>query len=327
MTNRRFINRHWQRAISHFPRKIGAGFSLIEALVVTGISTIVMSSVLGVVAHQYQVQKRLALLQDFATESQFLVERITQLVRNNTIDYDRYFVEIGPDATACTEFSADQTDEAGSSDNDQTNRANIGYERIFFWDTNSDDTPDTYLGGLKNNGAPDPCAQAFSTVNNADENPTLFLVNGQRTIRTALVLEDNRFKLSRQWGADTDNDQRADLWGVGVWDADNKCKIEDPAGTRYLILATIDEQYECENSTYDPVAISPPALSIKSWELVVTPDRDPYLAFRDSTTQKQPLVISQLTVQYKDWAERGFDQPPEVTLQSSASSRIFGSIR
>ena len=110
MTNRRLTNRHWQRAISHFPRKIGAGFSLIEALVVTGISTIVMSSVLGVVAHQYQVQKRLALLQDFATESQFLVERITQLVRNNTIDYDRYFVEIGPEnsSTACKEFSQDQ---------------------------------------------------------------------------------------------------------------------------------------------------------------------------------------------------------------------------
>ena len=113
MTNRRFINRHWQRAITNFPRKIGVGFSLIEALVVTGISTIVMSSVLGVVAHQYQVQKRLALLQDFATESQFLVERITQLVRNNTIDYDRYFVEIGPEnsSTACKEFSQDQTDE------------------------------------------------------------------------------------------------------------------------------------------------------------------------------------------------------------------------
>ncbi len=215
------------------------GVTLIELLIAMGISSIVMVSVLTTIGNIYFSQKKVRFSQNFYTESRILMERIAQFARNNTIDYDRYFLEVGPSSvgTDCDYFAEEQTTDSGSLPNTpesvgKTNRASLegGYPSIFYWDTNSDGTQDRNLGGMNLDGNEDPCAQAFNGISQ----DVLYLINGARTLRTAIrnkndydiatestddAKEDYRIEIQRQLGADTDNDLVADIWGP--YDADD----------------------------------------------------------------------------------------------------------
>ncbi len=243
-----------------------SGVTLLELLIAIGISSIVIVSVLTTVGNIYFSQKKVRFSQNFYTESRILMERISQFARNNTIDYDRYFLEVGPDDTnivspaiaVCANFVKEQHKDTSSLVNNADNRAGAGdyiggYPSIFYWDTDADGngTQDRNLGGMNINGDADPCAQAFSEtlgITNNKSQASLYLINGARTLRTAirnklinnaatpvrvepfdqdndndiddddyLVLsvdtdESFRVEIQRQLGADTDNDLVADVW-------------------------------------------------------------------------------------------------------------------
>lgn len=232
-----------------------SGVTLIELLVATGIAAIVMVSVMSTVGNIYFVQKKLRFSQNFYSESRILMERVSQFARNNTIDYDRYFLEVGPSTTTCINFDARQKIGIGSWPNNIVNRKDKafvnGYPSIFYWDTNDiagGGTQDRNLGGMNVGGAVDPCAQAFS----GGTQPTLYLINGARTLRTTVrnkfvhetggariepsvidtdgngkmdtaeygvahvdMDESFRVEIQRQLGADIDGDRVADIWGPG----------------------------------------------------------------------------------------------------------------
>ncbi len=222
--------------------KKNAAFSLIEILVALGIAAIVMTSALGVLSSIYFSQKQVLFSHDFYSESRFLMERTAQIIRNNTLDYDRMFVNYGPPQTGCTSFDSDQMPPASelptgtSSTNNASNRQNIGYSTIYYWDTDNDGNQDRNLGGRKANGANDECTQAW---NDSDDFPlrTLYLINSQRNVRHALRVgvdttalpvaevhaeepgisdpssQIGRAILQKQYAADTDNDGVADIWG------------------------------------------------------------------------------------------------------------------
>lgn len=223
------------------------GYTLLETLVATGIAAVVITSAISVTGNVYRSQRKVQFAQDFYSESRFMMERISQIARNNTLDYDRYFLEIGPITTNCASFNTDQIpykykdgadgDDLINENNSPSNRYTLGYETLFYWDTDSNEKQDRNLGGVNPTGVADPCLKAWEK-NNFIQN--LFLINGNRTMRTSLrrnpssiQLFDNdqngtpetnnpnydttdpdfnKLEMQRQLGADLNGDGKSDIW-------------------------------------------------------------------------------------------------------------------
>lgn len=362
------------------PKK--SAFTLIELLIAMTMLSVIILVISTTVAQIYFQQKKITLRQNFHNESRFIMEKVVQLVRNNTLDYDRYFVEIGPDSTNCPGFQAnisssptsiqiplkyvspndclvsglpvgadpcvdnylwdmDTNDLVDSHDTTateegQVNREILGYENIFYWDTNNDGNPDRQLGGYEPDGTLDNCTQSFHTN---DPIKDLYLINGSRTVRTHLQYLDNRsviaaadpdddvcdpgeciVLLSRELGRDLDGDKRADEWNfqcdattLGVPEND----ITSPEVRRY-----------CQRGQ-ELVNITPDFLSITGLSFTPAPDKDPYLASRVDSVQIQPHVFIDMSFELKNPERFRFaaDQGPNTRLQTSASSRVFGNTR
>ena len=311
-----------------------SGFTLIELLVATAISAIVLTAAFGTIGNVYFTQKRLQGSQDFYSESRFLMERVVQIARNNTIDYDRFFVEVGPGSGSgtgqCGDFFAGTNISKSYSNFNRSDPAN-SYETVFYWDTNDDNTPDRNLGGAKLDGSPDPCAQAFhKTSSNGVERilsgteEILYLINGARTLRTAIKREGGQIEVQRELGADTDDDGKADEWGQ----PDNDCKIDTEVVLGAKIL-TGDIKDEFCARAHPWTAISPKAIRVTKFTFKPSPDRDPFLNFRVESAQIHPNVFLLIKTKLGNPGKFGFKatEEPQISLQTAASSRIFGNTR
>ena len=336
-----------------------AGFTLLETLLATGIASVIITSALSIVASIYFSQRKVQFSHDFFSEARFLMERIAQTTRNNTIDYDRYFVEYGPASAECGAFvvGANGQVPAGhiNSGNDKDNRNTLGYSTIFYWDTNGDAIPDRNLGGVNLTGSTvDNCTKAW------DETVTirrLFLINSSRTVRTEIKHLDGgtdlKVAMSRMLAADTDKDGTADVWGP--FDADGDGNYEATDGDIEVIWngteCQIKHDINADNSYADPAEfypvmgeptseawcdqahteqdISPVALQVNDLQFQPNPVFDPYLAFRNDNAQVHPQVFITMDLQLRNPGNYGFEAGavPIINFQTSVSSRVFGDIR
>ena len=367
-------------------------FSIVELLIAMGISAIVITTAVGTVGQIYVSQKKVLISQDFYSEVRFLMERLVQIARNNTIDYDKYFVMVGPENDTevnpyCEKFDGAQiplsyptTTSGDSVDNSDTgDRATLGYPNIFYWDTNNDDKPDRHMGGEKIESTiaiTDPCTQAFhGTID------TLYMINSSRTVQTAVrksirnddskcdttttitdpyisrycndaatrstkAIVKSKVSVQRRIGADTDNDGKIDVWKTySKWDTgSNNCKLYDAkerttqssvvvnGETVNLTALGISSKDACEQA-HPWTIISPHSLNITDLIFSPAPDRDPYLNFRVDSAQVHPHVFISMTAKLRQDEESpagyAFDanKLPEISLQTSASSRVFGDSR
>ncbi len=311
-------------------------FSLIELLVSITIASIVITLALGTVGSVYFTQKRTDISQDFYAETRLLMEQIVQIVRNNTIDYDSYFVEVGPAQEECGNFAEAQLDEAvydelGAENNDVNRRSGLfDYESVFYWDTDGDGEPDRNLGGYSPDlTGNDPCTQAFS-----GEQMALYVINGARTRRIKVQLGETEFvdkgriKVAREIAMDDDGDLKVDRWVSNVkWDSLVSECVEDVAGGQ----ATLGEKSEefCE-SVHPETIVSPSSIDVQKLSFSLAPDRDPFLAFRNDDVQVHPHVFISLSAVLKDAVKYGIvneGDVPKLSFQTSASSRVFGNPR
>lgn len=323
------------------------GYTLLELLVAMGIFSIFLVVIFGSIGNVYFSQKRLNVIQKFDGEARILMERMVKLARENTIDYDRYFVEVGPDSGDCSAFSLDQiplesgqTTRADKSDkpNNRTNREELGYETIFSWDTNLDGIQDRNFGGKTLQGTNDDCVQVAKNPTQVDwdldisPEDSLLLINNDRTKRFAFrkttYLEDSttfgRIEFQTQLGVDSDNDGVTDTWSSSpTWDAlDSECEIGG-------VLITGENTEENCNSAHDWWPISLKRLDIQTFLVTIAPLVDPFLAFQRDDVQIHPRVVINLESQLKDADTQGFDpgEEPTISLQTMTSSRVFGNIR
>lgn len=333
-----------------FQKRLKA-FSLLELLVAMGMFSIVSLVVGSTIGQIYLQQRRVSLRQDFHNEARLVMEQIVQIVRNNTIDYDRYFENFGPLSTSgnCETFDQDQVDgTGGSTDNTAVNKAIVGYSNVFTWDTDFDDEPDRSLGGLGTDGTTtDPCTAAWVEEDplpaqySEDPKNLLYLINGARTVRTHVQFDstDAEVQTAIHLGLDTDNDQRADKWASSTrWTATNvageRCEGEDPEtpGNYIPVLGQPSDddtgQRYCLRA-HDLVSISPSVLEVLDVEFHARPQRDPYLAFRLDEEQTQPYSLIAMLVALRDPETYGYQvsNRPTTRLQTSASSRVFGDNR
>jgi prepilin-type N-terminal cleavage/methylation domain-containing protein len=306
-----------------------SGYSLLEILIAITLAAIVITAAVRSVGSVYFSQKKIHVTQSFSTETQFLMERLVQLVRTNTIDYDRFFVEVGPNGTDCATFDDKQTPESeGALDNTDENRADLGYGNIFFWDTNNDDILDRNLGGLMLDGNTDFCTQAWDKE---DEQSTLYLINSSRTLRMAVHEGANStIEIEQQLGADLDGDGIVDIWDdLGVWDSGNSiCQIRDGGvGPFYDILGEHSQEFCLQ--AHEWTVVSPNNIAIENLSFSPAPNQDPFLSFALDDAQVHPHVIVFLETTLRNPENFGMtlSEIPNISLQTAASSRVFGNIR
>lgn len=305
------------------------GFTLIELMIASTIATIVLVVSFALIGNIYFAHKQIRIAQNFYSEARFLLEKIVTISRENTIDYDRYFVEVGPNpdtSTGCPSFDDNQVAFGGGNlSNSETNRTTLGYPNIFYWKV-SDDVYRN-LGGVKIDGGNDLCAQAF----HGDLNE-LYLINEDRNIRTAIKKEADRIQTSIELGADTDNDGKVDIWGHNItWDSGTHvCKINQPYSNEDTSPPTLTTSIDNEDlcySAHDFENISAKRLFIDSFNFTPYPDRDPYLNFRNDEAQIHPNVFLYLKISLLGYEDYAFENQPTITMQTSTSSRVFKNTR
>ncbi len=303
-------------------------FTLIEHVVAIGLTPIFITSASQIFGQIYLAQKKIETSQNLYDESRFLMERLTKIMRENTIDYDQYFVEVGPSVVDCASFDSRQTPNGSSNTNNLVNRTALGYPSIFYWDTNNNGNQDTNLGGYSEDlGASDPCTIAFSGVQT-----TLFLINSNRTVRTSIEKNaDGRIVVQRKLGADVNGDGSADFWS----DTTNNfsgdiCQIENPlsTGSFYDVLGDETSETFCETA-HEPTIISPQVILAEEITFHSSPNRDPFLSFRVPESRIHPNTFISIKISLKNPTRYNFSDTdrPWILLQTVVSSRLFGNTR
>ncbi len=317
------------------------GMSLVEVIVATAVSAFVLTGLFSSLGSIYFSQKKISATQRFGSESRFIMERVVQLVRNNTLDYDRFFVERGPNT--CGSFDENQVPDGASRSNNAVNREKLGYPTIFYWDV----TDQAGLGQIRNLGGKKPGASAGDNDVNDDcavawevGDPALkelYLINSERTQRLAIRRDDTpgngRVELQRMLGADTNTDRVVDEWSFYTkWNpaSGGSCELHRNAGLSDLIGPAygIGAEKDCMEA-YDWTPMSPKAIDVEAFDFVPTPNRDPYLNYRVDSAQVHPQVFVRMKTNIREPESYGLshDDVVDMTLQTTASSRVFGDPR
>jgi len=303
-----------------------SGFTLIELLVAVGMSAIFITAASQVFGQIYLAQKKIEVSQNLYDESRFLMERITKIMRENTIDYDRYFEKSGPSLATCPNFDGDQISNTASDANTEANRIALGYPSIFYWDTNNNGTQDYNLGGLQDDASLDPCTVAFNGLQNV-----LYLINADRTVRTAIQKNtDDRIEIDRQLGADNDGDGIVDFWSNTASYTGGVCKIEYPTSSEnfYEVLGDSNSETFCETAHVNTV-ISPQIIEVETISFDPAPDRDPFLSFKVPSSRIHPNIFVSIKTVLNSPTRYSFtlSDRPWILLQTAVSSRLFGDTR
>ncbi len=285
--------------------KKNKAFTLIELMIAGTIAVISLTVAFSLIGNVYFSHKKIRIAQNFYGESRFVLEKVVNLVRENTIDYDRYFEEVGPD---------------NCSFNSLQGNPNLGYPNVFYWKLDENSEISRNLGGYDLNGNIDKCSQAFH-----GDLTELYLINKERNIRYALKnTDENRLQLQIELGSDTDNDGKADEWSSNVEYKSNKSEcVFKSDNNKITLISDEDLCYLAQNFTN----ISAKNLKIDKFNFTPYPNRDPFLAFRVDEAQVHPNVFLFLKIDLTDYQKYGFDSQPTITMQTSASSRIFKNTR
>lgn len=330
------------------------GVTILEMLVASGMAALVLTSVVGLIGTSYLNQRRVEYSVAFYNESRLLMERISQTIRNNTIDYDRFFEAERLNNALDDDWFVGASPEGDcldrylnwDLDGEDIEREDITYPLTFRWDTTGDDEVDRNLGGKDNQGDDDTCSIAWFDINALDE---LYLINSNRTMRTAVRLDttNDRIEVERLLGADTDNDGVADLWGPFdlsgdgdlddtddvrvLWNSTNSvCELQHMGGLdpKYPIMDRSDDEYHCK-SAHEYTVVSPNQLQVNTFTFLPAPQRDPYLAFRIDADQVQPNIFLIWDIELRNRHKGGFteENKPRISFQTGVSSRVFGDTR
>ncbi|MCF7812212.1 hypothetical protein K9M59_01260 [Candidatus Gracilibacteria bacterium] len=276
--------------------------SILEILIAVGMAGIVITTAFGTIGNVFFTQKKVRVSQDFHGEARFLMERVVQIARNNTIDYDRFY---------------------------ETFSENCGgiYPEQFFEDVGGGELRN--LGGLTATGDVDPCTRAWDEDTDTTPLTTLYLINGSRTLRTALRKNNDTIEIQTQLAVDTDEDGKADFWSESpLWNDGGSGICEINTGTKYPVLGDFESLDFCQKA-HDWVRISPHKITIDEIHFEPSPNRDPFLAFAIDSAQIHPHVFIVMKASLSNPEEFGLeaDEIPNIILQTSASSRVFGDTR
>jgi len=323
------------------------GFTLMELLIaVTIFVTIAVLSMVVFLNISLTIRK-LRLVEVTYTEANYLIERLTDEITQNTIDYEQYWNRVGQPPGGINDYDDNYGD----------------YRDLFFHPGHlPDGLPDLpgtlfFCDGDPDNrvregdpGLDSDCVPIVSTADrNTFQNPhdgdeleanavcndvsgcnetvsafmqdELYLINSAGDMRTILGLEnkpagsEKSLAILQLDGLDTDGDTEVDGW---------ECAADFDCGN--LDLNNADLTSELSNRMFEP--ISPNTLNIEEIRFFIAPIEDPFKATAETSlaVQQHPHVTILLKVRASAEEAGNLFQGedlPSLILQTTVSSGVF----
>jgi hypothetical protein len=155
-------------------------------------------------------------------------------------------------------------------------------------------------------------------------------------IKNKILSNSKRIQISVELGSDVDNDGIVDSWSsYSKWqykdESDHskgkECNIYDNASLNSGKMLTIIQEEKVCNLAHPFENISAKKLRIVEFSFAPYPDRDPFLSFRNDSSQIHPNVFLFMKIDLENAQVFGFKTTPTITMQTNVSSRIFDNTR
>lgn len=327
-----------------------SGYSLVEVVLASTLFAIFMTMVGTVMINFYNAQKRERAKNMVLEETQYLMGRISNLVRENAIDYEEYF------SNGCDQIQNSQEDDGCVGWEDLALLENYGndvgvYDAHFYRmpgckpgesEASCDyDDPQRFPSQIFDTGADD-------TISNDNADLSAIKATGagvdpHQQWELYLIAPDGSEKIMLRRtgnGIDEDNDGEIDEDGK-TWDAgsddDGDGRMDEDGDERIEIYRMVlddsdsdglfDGYKAAEDFSDGFVPITPlQSIEIVDLRFFIAPLDDPRKAVGEhgKDVQMQPHVTILLTVRPSAKLNRSLvDGDYEVTLQSTVSSRVL----
>lgn len=335
-----------------FIRKNIKGYTLVEVIVAIGIFSLMLTITSIVTVNFYNTQKKERIRNLLIEESQFLMNRVANTIRNNTISYSAYYSNNKEELTGTIVYGDEPkeyeerffylpTCEEGEVHGDNTGPDGIECDR---------EDPNAFNEGYFNTYADkerapsigdndDPSESALQQITDANntagyEQRELYLVNSDGTERTILKRIGNGIDDNEDGNIDEDED---DYWNGG--DGGERLGIlqivahDDLDSDGELDFVTESENFQADGDTdietEDIIPISPLTIDIVDLQFFIAPLDDPRKAFAETgkDVQIQPHVtILMKTRPGKKYLQQIPGEPFDISIQTTVTSRTLTNI-
>lgn len=339
-----------------------AGYTFVEILVAIGIFSILLTMTTVITVNFYNAQKRETIRNTVIEESQFLLNRIANLVRDNAIDYSEYYSDNLEETGGGTAYAQDVVPENDDRKDIIYGNQPKEYEHQFYYyptcdpgeshgDGNCDrEDPNAFNEGFFATGADNDVVDDLSTASalyglrdstgTAQEVPylqrELYLVSTGGTKKTILRRIGNGIDDDADGVVDEDDDSfwldTAEDGGeqLGILQLDALTDVDEDGELDFLSNA--DDFRADGDSTpegEDFIPISPRSIDIVDLKFYVSPLDDPRKAFSETgkDSQIQPHVTILLTTRPGVSLRRQMVGTPfTLSVQTTVSQRHLQSV-
>jgi len=327
------------------------GFTLVELIISTAIFTVFLTATVTLIIDIYRSSKRVTLEEQLYADTRVMVKQMTQLFKDNTIDYEEYYRM----AMGGAYYTKDQAPEKyfyGDYGKIFYDMGAGGIEGVTCNDgTDPEDSPgcvidkttiDTNRGKHPLSGDP-ALANAFCGAETlvacpaSNKQSQLYLINKNGNKKTMIALEPyikevdetprNEKAISMIWfnGIDTDSDDVPETWQLAE-------EINNVHGDSGLVADLGDPPKDFSKVYENFIPISPLRTNIVNLEFYVMPLEDPYKAFAETDpatgTLVQPHVTIVLTTEPSASELSNYIGPvPRQTIQTTIYSKVQSEVR
>ncbi|QQR83894.1 prepilin-type N-terminal cleavage/methylation domain-containing protein [Candidatus Peregrinibacteria bacterium] len=318
-------------------RNKNRGFSLAELLIALTLLAVVIGSSATLYRHFFNSFGTTSAANAVYEEARFMMERMVQAARMNTLDYEEYFNQVVYPPVADPNPPNHLISTYGQN--------YCNYHQQFYGaglDGQINTRDDESMGTRSTATYPSPSRmqKELYLINQKGDHRMFFkrvseIVNGVTVGKVALVelvgLDDGIDHLSAAGGCARDageDDGYIDTW---VCDPNFDCPSTVPVtcASNAAFNSTIglirDEEDNRSNSSF--VDITPDSLDVVDLSFIITPTEDPHKAYNDPALQIQPHVTIKLTVRANPTIANSFDSTnPTITLMTTATSRLYNGV-
>jgi len=140
----------------------------------------------------------------------------------------------------------------------------------------------------------------------------LILVNSSGDARTVYAFDSGNLSKMELTGTDSDNDGVVDLW---------------TCGKHYSCTGTGTESNSIPAYISEFINLTPDALKITQFQILIAPFEDPYRAFAESDVQVQPQITIVMKVSLSDSYSQGLlGVVPSILIQRTISTGVYSKV-
>ena len=321
------VNSHSKTIGAHPARK---GFTLAELMIATTVLALLITFAAAIYNNFFGTVRNLQAANLVYDEARFSMERISQEIRNGTIDYEEYYNQ--------------KMNFFGFGENKTYGQNYCQYSRQFYTAGPDDEfgTLDDESTGVRSALVPPPLGRLKTgTTDQYEPDPfqsqlLLIDINGRNRTYIKRVVKNDTYGnpigrigmiklVGEDWGGidhipgtkdEGENDGRIDTWHCA--DGFHCCEGTDPCHPEITPEIISDSYF---------VDITPSALDIVDLKFIIAPMDDPRKAYNTPDDQIQPHVTIRLTARANPRiAGKLTGSTPNIVLDSTISARAYNGI-